>query len=138
MKQGGRSSSSRASFATEPLYNREGASEGERESPKTRESKDSKTRESRDSKTRESRDSRKRKPSQDKEGEKDNKRKPCWICDRPHNPRTCFLALDYMPKRVTIPEENRVIFEKRMRDSAFAKRIQTIREYLKKKDDIFA
>ena len=125
MKQGGRSSSLRASFATELLYNGEGASKGERESP-------------RDSKTRESRDSRKRKPSQDKEGEKDNKRKPCWICDRPHNPRTCFLALDYTPKRVTIPEENRVIFEKRMRDSAFAKRIQTIREYLKKKDDIFA
>ena len=51
MKQGGRSSSSRASFATEPLYNGEGASEGERES------------------LRESRDSRKRKPSQDKEGD---------------------------------------------------------------------
>jgi hypothetical protein len=58
MKQGGRSSSLRASFATELLYNREGASKGERESLR-----DSKTRESRDSKSRESRDSRKRKPS---------------------------------------------------------------------------
>ena len=89
---------------------------------------------SRDSKPR---DSRKRKPSQDKEG-KDNKRKPCQICDRPYNPKSCFLALDYTPKRVTIPAENREVFEKRMKDASFAEKIHFIREYLKRKDDIFS
>jgi hypothetical protein len=119
MKQGGRSITTKASFATEPLYNGEAANGEEVE---------------RDLKSRESR---KRKPSQDKRENEGNKRKPCWICDEPHNPKSCFLALEIQPKRVTIPEENKEVFEKRMKDSAFAKRIQSIREYLKRKDDLF-
>jgi hypothetical protein len=37
---------------------------------------------------------------------------------------------------VTIPEENKEVFEKRMKDPAFAKKIQAIRELEKKKAEI--
>ena len=46
--------------------------------------------------------------------------------------------MDFIPRRVTVPKKNKEVFEKQMKDSAFAKRIQSIREYLKKKEDIFA
>ena len=112
MKQGGRSTISRVAFPTELLYNREGASDRESSNMQSRDSK--------------SKDSRKRKPSQDKKETEGNKRKPCWICDGPHSQTSCFLALEIRPKRGIIPEENKEVFGRRMKDPSFAKKIQRV------------
>ena len=112
MKQGGRSTISRAAFATKLLYNRKGASDRESSNMQSRDSK--------------SKDSRKRKPSQDKKETEGNKRKPCWICDSPYRQTSCFLALEIRPKRGIIPEENKEVFGRRMKDPSFAKKIQRV------------
>jgi hypothetical protein len=121
MKQGGKSTMTKASFATEPLF--DGKEVEDKEDSKGNSSK--------------SKDKRKRKFSPETT-DKENKKKPCWICDGPHRPKTCFLALEVESKKLPISEENREVFARRMKDSIFAKRIQAIRENLKKQEDLFS
>ena len=85
-----------------------------------------------------SKDSRKRKPLQDKKETKGNKKKPCQICDKSYSLTSCFLVLEIRPKRGIIPEENKEVFGRRIKDPSFAKKIPLIREYHNKKNDIFA
>ena len=121
MKQGGKSTMTKASFATEPLF--DGKEVEDKEDSKGNSSK--------------SKDKRKRKFSPETT-DKENKKKPCWICDGPHRPKTCFLALEVESKKLPISEENREVFARRIKDSIFAKRIQAIRENLKKQEDLFS
>jgi hypothetical protein len=123
MRQGGRPSSARAAFATEPLYNGEGIDQEEESEPKERTNKDRKN---------------KRKPSPTEEEEDSPKRKPCWACDGKHQAKSCFLVKGIQPKKVKIPEENKEVFENRMKDPAFAKRIQSIRDLENRKVELLS
>jgi hypothetical protein len=124
----GRAPIVKAAFTVEPRFDGEAAEEMEgSEQPATgaagslKKAKDSKKR---------------RRTVSSNEKESSNKRKPCWVCDGNHRPRGCFCALGIKPRRIKIPEENKKIFEKRMKDPSFADRIQKIRDLEKAKKDI--
>ena len=121
MRQGGRQSITKASFATEPRYNRE---EADQEDDSEKKSKGK------------SKKDKKRKPSLTREEEDSNKRKPCWVCGGSHQSRSCFLAIGIEPKRAKIPEENREIFKKRIEDQTFAAKIKEIRDVKKKRVEL--
>ena len=121
MRQGGRQSMTKASFATEPRYNGE---EADQEDDSEKKSKGK------------SKKDKKRKPSPTGEEEDSNKRKPCWVCGGSHQSRSCFLAIGIEPKRAKIPEENREIFKKRIEDQTFAAKIKEIRDVKKKRVEL--
>ena len=111
----------KASFATEPWYNRE---EADQEDDSEKKSKGK------------SKKDKKRKPSPTREEEDSNKRKPCWVYRGSHQSRSCFLAIGIEPKSAKIPEENREIFKKRIEDQKFAAKIKEIRDVKKKRVEL--
>jgi hypothetical protein len=128
MRTSGRAPIVKAAFTVEPRFDGEAAEEMEgSEKPATGTAGPSKS--AKDSKKR-------RRTVSSNENGSNNKRKPCWVCDGNHRPQTCFLALGITPKRLNIPEGNKKIFERRMKDSSFTDKIQKIRDLEKAKNDI--
>ena len=109
----------KATFTTEPRY----FSEGIEEESETKEPAKSWT----------SKNKRKHLPDCNDKG---NKKRLCWICEGWYRSESCLLTLGVELKRVKIHNENKEIFEKKIKELAFAKKIQQIQDHKKKKKEL--